>query len=165
MPNCSARASLAAAVLGQAQVDHVQGVQREVLEVLVDLGREVRGRQRGPPAAVRAAPRAHLGHDAQTGRVGVQGLPDELVDHHRPVEVAGVDVGDAQLDGFAQHVQGLVTVPGRPEDARPGQLHGAVAHAAEGQVVREREGPAGHTVRHVRSFLGIECISNVAVAV
>jgi Tetracyclin repressor-like, C-terminal domain len=33
-------------------------------------------------------------------------------------------VGDAQVDRFAQHPQGLVTVPGRPEDARPGQLHG-----------------------------------------
>ena len=32
---------LAGAVLGQAQVDHVQGVQPEVIEVLADLGLQV----------------------------------------------------------------------------------------------------------------------------
>src|SRR5262249_8612556 len=79
------------------------------------------------------------------------------------VEIAGVDVGDAEFDGFAQHRQGLVAVPGRAEDAGPGQLHGAKAHAADDEVVREPESPTGNTVYHVRTLL--ESISNVAVAV
>ena len=61
----------------------------------------------------------------------------------RAVVVAGVDVGDAQLDGLAQHGDGCVAVRGRAEHARAGQLHGAVAHAGDGQVVGERERSAG----------------------
>src|SRR6516164_209130 len=135
---------LAGAVRGQAQVDDVEGVHAEVREVLPDLGRQVGGLQRGTPAAVRTTAGADLGHDAQVGRVRVERLPDQLVDHHRPVEVAGVDVGNAGFDGFAQDREGLVAIPGRAEDPGPGQLHGAEAHAADDEVVGELEGTAGN---------------------
>ena len=49
-----------------------------------DLGPEVRGLEGGLPAAVPGAARADLGDDAQARRVGVQGLPDEFVDHDGP---------------------------------------------------------------------------------
>jgi hypothetical protein len=59
---------------------------------------------------------------AQVGRVGIQGVLDQFVDDGRAVEVAGVDVRDAQVDGLAQHGNGLVAVFRRPEDVGAGQL-------------------------------------------
>jgi hypothetical protein len=144
----------------EPQVDGVEDVHAEVREVLPDLGLEVGGLQRGVPAAVLATAGADLGDDAQVRRVGVERLPDQLVDHHGTVEVAGVDVSDACCDGFAQDGEGLVAVLGRPEDAGPGQLHGAEAHAAEDEVVGEPEGAAGDAVSHVHIS-----ISNVVVVV
>ena len=101
------------------QVDDVERVQAEVLEVLVDGLRELLGLQRGLPAALGAAPRADLGDDVQVVRVRVQRLLDELVDDVRPVEVAGVDVGDAQLDGLAQDRDGRVRSLGGPKTPGP----------------------------------------------
>jgi len=69
-------------------------------------------------------------------------------------------VGDTGRDGFAQDREGLVAVPGRAEDAGPGQLHGAEAHAAEDEVVSELKGAAGDAVSHVHIS-----ISNVVVVV
>ena len=88
----------------------------------------------------------------------MQRLLDELVDHVRPVEVAGVDVVDAAGDGLAQHRERGVAILGRPEDARPGQLHGAVADAFDGamaqlegsgflDVVHEQEANRNRAVR------------------
>jgi hypothetical protein len=80
----------------------------------------------------------------------VERLPDQLVDGDRAVEVAGVDVGDAAVDGFAQDRESLVTVPGRAKDAGPAQLHGAEAHAADDEVIGEPEDTAGNAVSHVQ---------------
>jgi hypothetical protein len=44
----------------------------------------------------------------------------------------------------SRRTERLVAVPGRAEDARPGQLHGAEAHAAEGEIVGELEDAAGN---------------------
>ena len=134
----------------QPQVDGVEGVHAEVREVLLHLGLEVGGVMRGPPAAVGVAAGAHLGDDAQVCRVGVERLPDQLVDGDRAVEVAGVDVGDTAVHGFAQDRESLVTVPGRAEDAGPAQLHGGQAHAADDEVIGEPEGTAGNAVSHVQ---------------
>ena len=150
----------------QPQVDGVEGVHAEVREVLLDLGPEVGGVMRGAPAAVGAAAGAHLGDDAQVGRVGVERLPDQLVDHHGAVEVAGVDVGDAVLDGLAQDGDGLVAVPGRAEDAGPGQLHGAEAHAAEDEVVGEPEGAAGNrTGTAIHGGAAGDAVSHVHISI
>ena len=48
----------------------------------------------------------------------------------------------------------------RAEDAGPGQLHGAEAHAAEGEVVSELKDAAGDAVSHVHIS-----ISNVVVVI
>lgn len=83
----------------------------------------------------------------------MQRLADDLVRHVRAVEVARVDVVHAQCHGFAQHRNGLRAVPGRPEHAGTGQLHGAVAHAvhlAAGQFIRG----GGFAVRHCDLLVG-----------
>jgi hypothetical protein len=77
----------------------------------------------------------------------VQGLLDDLVGHLGPVRVAGVDVGDAELDRLAQDANGLVVVRGRTHDVRAGQLHRAVPETGDGQIVRELEGGTGESRR------------------
>ena len=54
-----------------------------------------------------------------------------------PVGVGGVEEGDPELDGPAQHGQRGVVVLGRPPHALAGQLHGAVAEAYDGQVAAD----------------------------
>ena len=60
-----------------------------------------------PPSASRRAP--DLGHEVQVVGVGVQRLLDDLVGDVGAVEVAGVDVGDAELD----HPRSTATAPSR----------------------------------------------------
>src|SRR6202030_2371048 len=58
-------------------------------------------------------------------------LPDDLVGDVRAVGVGRVDVVDAQLDRGPQHLDGGPAVAWRPEDARAGELHRAVADPVE----------------------------------
>ena len=74
-------------------------------------------------------------------------LANELVGHMRTVVVAGVDVIDAARDRFAQHSDGGIVVLRRPEHARPGELHGAVAKALHNPVA-ERKRSRGYDVVH-----------------
>src|SRR6266571_2194432 len=101
------------------------------------------------PAAVLAAAGAYLGDDAQGRRVRVQRLPDELVDHEGPVEVAGVDVRDAQIDGLAQYRDRPGAVLRRTADPGAGQLHGAEAHAADDQILGKLDDTARRAGSHV----------------
>ena len=71
----------------------------------------------------------------------MQRLADQLVGDVRAVEVAGVDVVHAARHRLAQHGERRVAILGRTEDAGPGELHRAVAHAVHGAVAeRERAG-------------------------
>ena len=64
-------------------------------------------------------------------------LADEFVDDARPVELGGVDVVDAQLDGAAQQCHGGVEVA-----VQALELHGAEADTGDG-AARERAGTSG----------------------
>jgi hypothetical protein len=83
-----------------------------------------------------SAPRPDLGDDDEVAGIRVERLPDQPVGDVRAVEIAGVDVVDAAGDGLAQHGEGGGGVPGRTEHAGAGQLHGAVAEAADGAVAQ-----------------------------
>jgi hypothetical protein len=111
------------------------------------------GGSRVRPAALGVSQRSDLGHDAQLVRIGMQGFLDDLVRHVRAVVVAGIDVGDAQLHRLAQHRHGGVTVLGRPEDAGAGELHGAVAHARDRQILAHGERSAGKCLCWHEKFL------------
>ena len=91
--NCSRdRARLGAVDAADPQVHHVEHVEPEVPQVVVDLLAQLRGRAGVQPAAVLVAAGADLGDDVQV--VGVRGerLADELVRDVGPVEVGRVDV-------------------------------------------------------------------------
>ena len=53
----------------------------------------------------------------------MKGLADQFVDTTGSVGLRGVDVIDTGVHRGAQDSSGLVTVPGRAEDAVSGQLH------------------------------------------
>jgi hypothetical protein len=97
------------------------------------------------PAALLVAAGADLRDDVQILRVRRERLADDLVRDVRTVEVGGVDVRDAELDGSAEHVDRGVGVLRRPEDAGSGKLHGAVADAGEAEI-GEAVGAAGKVV-------------------
>src|ERR1700756_630397 len=71
-------------------------------------------------------------------------LLDSLVGHMRAIIVARVDMVYARFDRLAQNGNGCVDVARWSPDARPGQLHGAVAHAVQcHRRARQRETAGG----------------------
>ena len=52
------------------------------------------------------------------------------------IEIAGVDVVDPPRDRLAKHGEGRVAILRRAEYARPGELHGAVAHTVHRAVAQ-----------------------------
>src|SRR5947207_9931085 len=64
---------------------------------------------------------------------------NKLIGYVRAIKVAGVDVGDTELNNLAQDGECAVVVCGRPEYMRTSQLHGPVAHASKDQIIGELE--------------------------
>src|SRR6478672_5264841 len=64
---------------------------------------------------------------------------NKLIGYMRAIEVAGVDVGDTELNNLAQNRDCTVMICWRPEYMRTSQLHGTVAHASKDQIIRELE--------------------------
>ena len=64
---------------------------------------------------------------------------DKLIGYMRAIEVAGVDVSDTEFNNLAQDRECTVVVCRRPEYMRPSQLHGAVTHASQDQIIGELE--------------------------
>ena len=88
-----------------------------------------------PPRSLPGQP--GLGRDDHVVGVRVQRLAQQVLGHVGTVGVGGVEEGDPDLDGPAQHADRLVVVPRRSPDALAGQLHRAVAEAYDGQVTAE----------------------------
>ena len=151
--NCSAIDPSAGRVnvTHHAEVDHVQHVDPQIAQVVVNrlgqLGRAL-GRV---PRRIRAAHRAHLRHDHEAVRIGMQSLADQLIGDVRTVEVAGVDVVDAGRHRLAQHRERRVAVLGRPEHTAPSELHSAVAEAVHDAVAQgEGAGDARSVMAELR---------------
>src|SRR5882762_4057140 len=66
-------------------------------------------------------------------------LLNKLIGYMRAIEIAGVDVGDSELNNLAQDRECTVLVCWRPEYMRTSQLHGAVPHASKDQIIGELE--------------------------
>jgi hypothetical protein len=115
-----------------AEIDDVEGVERQVAEVVVYGVDELLTRERVDPGLVFAAAGADLGDQYEAFRIGVECLFNDLVGDVRAVVVAGVDVVDAGRDCFLQDGMGFVHVTRRPIDAWAGELHCAIAHAVQG---------------------------------
>src|SRR2546423_2150656 len=64
--------------------------------------------------------------------VRMEGGVDQLVGHIGSIELSGVEVVHAQLDGPAEHGQGRGSVAWRTRDVWSRKLHGAVSNARHG---------------------------------
>ena len=69
----------------------------------------------------------------------MQCLADEFVGHLGAVELCGVDVVDAEVDGPAEDGERFIMVARRAEYPGTGELHGAVADASDMEGA-QREG-------------------------
>ena len=171
--SCSCLSSPTWSATGYGRVDAVQLEQVDPLQAeaaQAHLAPAGAGTPGGRPASTRPGPAGQpgLGGDDDVVGVRVQRLAQQLLGHERPVGVGGVEEGDAELDGAAQHPQRLVAVRGLAPDALAGELHGAVAEAYDGQVAAEREGAGrggkvlGHAVSW-RNFLTIVSVLSQGV--
>ncbi len=103
------------------------------------LGAQFVGLLCGDASARLVTARTDLADQSQVGRIRVQCLADEFVGHVGPVELCGVDVVDAKVDGPAEDGERFIMVARRAEDTGTGELHGAVADAADMERA-QREG-------------------------
>ena len=104
---------------------------------------ELVGCERCRPISFRVPPRPHLGDDPQLLRIRMERFFDKLIGYVRAIEVAGVDVGDTEPDDLAQDRECAVVVCWWPEYMRTSQLHGAVPHASNNQIIGELECASG----------------------
>ena len=89
------------------------------------------------------ARRTDLGDQHEILGVGVERLVDQLVGDVRAVELGGVDVVDAGVDGPAQHRERLGAIGRRSEHAGAGELHGAEPHPVH-RAPAKHDGVVGH---------------------
>src|SRR6266480_1684215 len=68
---------------------------------------------------------------------------DQLIGDMRPIEVAGVDVIDSEPNDLAQDCDRAVVIFWWPEYMWTSELHGAVAHASQDQIIGKLECAAG----------------------
>src|SRR6266404_9121732 len=91
----------------------------------------------------------------------MQRLFDKLIGYMWAIEVAGVDVGDTELNNLAQDRECTVVVCWRPEYMRTSQLHGTVPHAGKDQIIGDLECASWQRCRRRRlahSFI-LECVT------
>jgi hypothetical protein len=123
------------------QVVQVEGIHAQPPRAHVRaLPQVVRVADRIEGAVVEAAPdEAALGGDDQAGGIGVERLLDQELVVVRAVDVSGVDQVDPGLDDTAQHADRVVVIRVRSPYLVAGQLHGAVADAADAQIAADRD--------------------------
>src|SRR5436189_1298768 len=68
---------------------------------------------------------------------------DQLIGDMRPIGVAGVDVIDSEPNDLAQDCDRSVVIFWWPEYMWTSELHGAIAHASQDQIIGKLECAAG----------------------
>src|SRR5439155_7993281 len=125
------------------QIDHIKGAEPEVCEVIINSFPELVRCERSRPISFRVSPRTDLGDDPQLLRIRMQCFFDQLIGDMRPIEVAGVDVIDSEPNDLAQDCDRAVVIFWWPEYMRTSELHGAVAHASQDQIIGKLDCAAG----------------------
>ena len=109
-----------------AQVHHLQHVEPQVTQIILD-GLGQFGRRHGrQPVALLVAAGANLGDNTQVVRIGMERFADQLIGHMRTVKIRGIDMVYPGLDGSLQDAHRLLGIFRRAEDAGAGQLHRAI---------------------------------------
>jgi len=76
-------------------------------------------------------------------RIWLQCFFDQLIGDMRPIKVAGVDVIDPEPNDLVQDCDRAVVIFWWPEYMWTSELHGAVAHAVQDQIIGKLECAAG----------------------
>ena len=129
-----------------AHVDHVDSLDAELGQVRLHRGTQLLGTLGRDKAAVRSGRGADLADEHEVVGVRGQGLKDQPVGDAVAVEVSGIDVVDAELDGAAQYRDRDLTRRRRTV-ADAGQLHRAEADPGDGptgELERAAGGGDGH---------------------
>ena len=101
---------------------------------------------------------AALGGDDQARRIGMKCFADQPLGNLRTVGVGGVDEGNAQLDGAAQHALCFGRVGRLAPGAFAHQAHGSVAEPVDGQIAADEKCAAGGCgAEGVWAFIVIGC--------
>jgi len=115
------------------EIDDIEGIEAEIAQIVLDALDQIFSRTVENPGAIVATASADLGDEGEVFRVRMQGFLNELVRYVRTVEVAGVNVVDAGIDGLVQNGDGFGAITGWAENVGTGELHGAVADAVNGE--------------------------------
>src|SRR5436309_12909939 len=68
---------------------------------------------------------------------------DQAIGDMRPIEIAGVDVIDSEPNDLAQDCDRAVVIFWWPKNMWTSELHGAVTHASQDQIIGKIECAAG----------------------
>ncbi len=109
-----------------AQVHHLQHVEPQVTQIVLDGLGQFSGRHGRQPVAFLVTAGADLGDNAQIVGVGVERFADQLIGHMGAIEIRGIDMVYPGFDGGLQHAHRFFWIFRRAENAGAGQLHGAV---------------------------------------
>src|SRR6201996_9492438 len=119
---------------------HVDAIEAKPLETAFDgFGEMLWAGIVQPLKRSTALPSTLGGHD-ESGRVRVQGLGNQLFGNIRTIRVGGIDEVDAQFNGPAQSGKRLRLVFGGAPNPFPGDPHGSVTQAIDGEVSTESNG-------------------------
>jgi hypothetical protein len=115
--------SIRSGVSHEAKVDNWKRLDTESSEVLFDGLSKLPGFVVGEDATLPVPPRTDLAHQDQLRGVGMERLPNELIDHVRAVVLGGVDVVHSLVNRLAQHNERLTAILGWPEHVLPRKAH------------------------------------------
>jgi hypothetical protein len=143
------------------QIDDIECIETEVREVIMYGLSELLGSERFGPISFRVPQRPDLGDDPQLLRIRMQRFFDKLIGYVRAIEVAGVDVGDTELNNLAQDRECTVVVCWRPNTCGPASCMAPYPMRVRFRSSASLNVPPGSVVDVVRFLLVFmfECVT------
>src|SRR6267154_5622189 len=111
-----------------SKVNHIQYVEPEISQVVVDGINQFLSRKRMNPGLVLTTTSTHFGDDHKTVRIRMQCPLNDLIGNMWTIEVAGIDVVHPHRDCLSQTLDGSVDIARRSPNLWTGELHCTVAH-------------------------------------
>ena len=119
------------------QLEQVDSLETETAQAQFGLLAQILRSAKRVPLIRTSSDLARLGGDNQLDEVGMESCTNQLLADIWPIGIRGVDEGDAEVDGAAQHADRLVAVTRfTPKCPGPVMRHGSVSQADDGQYRR-----------------------------
>src|SRR6266404_5177667 len=114
-----------------SKVNHIQHVEPEISQVVVDGINQFVSRKRMRPGPVLTTARTNFGDDHKTVRIRMQRPLNNLVGDVWTIEVAGINVVHSRRDCLSQDLDGSFDIAWRSPNLWTSELHGAIAHTLD----------------------------------